>query len=486
MRLDRALPILTDGARDAPARQQTLRATIDWSHELLSLEARKLLRRLAVFRGSFTLEAAETVGDADLDTLGELVDESLRKSVGANRFLLLETIREYALERLRDAGEEEELVRRHGGFYLERMQAIEPLMRGHRMDECLRWYDAEAQNIRAALDGLLAVGEAEHAFTLADITSFFWISRVNTREGASWLEHALSVASEPTRARGRAMTRLADMFVRLGRPIDSEQLLREAVEIAERTDDSRGLATAFRLLGTAASDRGDRVAALEHARNARRVAMQTDDPLLRAIVTADLGILLNRTEDGAEEGQELLHEVLAFRRQIGDRPNEGGILFALGERKLTDGEFDAAKPYLLEVAEIGRELGGELLAVGFVGLALHALLTDARGDALEYAREALQVVSGLDSPLVNLGVAEVAAIVGRTMHPGLAVRVLGAGFGIRERHGREIDPVQEKLYGPFVAELREQLGDDEYEREHTAGAAMTLDEALALAETILS
>jgi hypothetical protein len=235
----------------------------------------------------------------------------------------------------------------------------------------------------------------------------------------------------------------------------------------------------------AAGDRGNLPAAVGHAREARRVAMQTDDALLRAIVTAELGILLNRTEDGAEEADELLHEVLAFRRQAGDRPNEAGILFALGERKLTDGDFEAAKPYLLGVIEIGRELGGEPLAVGLVGLALHALATDAQGDALEYAREALQVVSSFDSPLVTLAAAEVAALVGRAMQPRLAARVLGAGFGIRERHGRALDPVQEQLYGPFVADVRDRLGVAAYEREQTTGTTMTLEEAVELAGTIL-
>jgi predicted ATPase len=120
-RLDTALPFLTGGARDAPERQKTLTATIEWSHDLLEASERTVFRRLAVFRGGFGLDAAEAVAAADLDAVESLVDQSLLKAVDG-RFLMLETIREFAAERLRDAGDEEGVGLRHAHFYLARLR----------------------------------------------------------------------------------------------------------------------------------------------------------------------------------------------------------------------------------------------------------------------------------------------------------------------------------------------------------------------------
>ena len=122
-RLDEALPLLASGAIDLPERQRTLRATIEWSYDLLDPEARAAFRRLSVFRGSFTLDAAEAITGADLDQLAALLDHSLLKTLGDERFFLLETLREYARERLDDAGETAEYALRHARWYLDRLQA---------------------------------------------------------------------------------------------------------------------------------------------------------------------------------------------------------------------------------------------------------------------------------------------------------------------------------------------------------------------------
>ena len=175
-RLDEALPLLAGGAIDLPERQRTLRATIEWSHDLLDPDAQAAFRRLSVFRGSFTLDAAEAITGADLDQLAALLDQSLLKTLGDERFFLLETLREYARERLDEAGETAEYALRHARWYLDRLQANYPDRLGARQAEILAWYDAEEDNLRAMLDRLSDAAPIEAA-RAAYMLHFFWRAR---------------------------------------------------------------------------------------------------------------------------------------------------------------------------------------------------------------------------------------------------------------------------------------------------------------------
>jgi predicted ATPase len=165
VRLDRRLPLLTGGPRDAPARQQTLRATIAWSHELLTPAARRLFARLAVFTGGCTLEATEDVCEADLDTVSELVEKSLLRREG-QRYAMLETIAEYAAERLAETGELPDLRRRHAEYYLGMARSIENLIRSPQAAALLDRLESDHDNLRAALDWL-SQGTPDRALRLA-------------------------------------------------------------------------------------------------------------------------------------------------------------------------------------------------------------------------------------------------------------------------------------------------------------------------------
>ena len=160
-RLERSLAVLTRGSADAPERQQTLRATIEWSHDLLNEEARVLLRRLSVFAGGFSLDAAEEVAGADLDALEELVDLSLLKARDDGRFLMLETIREFAAERREAGGEEAELKAAHVAFVVRLAEAAEPHLRGSGQERWLRAIDDDYDNVRAALGRARDAGDRE-------------------------------------------------------------------------------------------------------------------------------------------------------------------------------------------------------------------------------------------------------------------------------------------------------------------------------------
>jgi predicted ATPase len=189
-RLERRLPLLTGGARDAPERQQTLRATIEWSYGLLEEHLQEALRRLSVFAGSFSLEAAESVADTDLAKLAELIDWSLVKPTGEARFFMLETIREYTLERLEQAGELDELRRRHLDYFLgfaEREQ--DDVERG--TPASLERVESDHDNFRAALQSARELDDPTIQLRLVSTLGRFWELRGHLREGLDRSREAL-------------------------------------------------------------------------------------------------------------------------------------------------------------------------------------------------------------------------------------------------------------------------------------------------------
>ena len=354
-RLDTALPFLTGGARDAPERQKTLTATIEWSHDLLEASERTAFRQLAVFRGGFALDAAEAVAAANLDAVESLVDQSLLKAVD-DRFLMLETIREFAAERLRDAGEEEEVGLRHAHFYLARLEEIEPVLRGPRTLEFLGWYDAETQNTWTALETLLVAGESELAFRLSDLLTSYWIARARMEEGLQWLRHAIERAPERTLGHGRALRRVGDLFGRLGRPGLAAPALWEAHAIAAETGDLRGLCIAERDLAWTEHALGKADAAINLARTALARARGLGDERLVVMAESDLATFLVSADEALDEAQDLLAASLAYYRRIGDETNVATVLNNLAGVAIVRGDADEARRYLQESLETARRV----------------------------------------------------------------------------------------------------------------------------------
>ncbi len=201
-RLDERLRILTGGARDQPARHQTLRATLDWSYDLLTEPRQKLFSRLAVFAGGWTLDAAETVCNGDLDVLdglASLIDKSLVRLEGSEeepRFTMLETIREHAREKLLEAGEDEELRSRHLAWSLAFAERAEPELRGPEQKAWLDRLHAELDNFRAAFDWSQSQSETDASLRLGSALLEFWIVRADWSEGREWVELALGQPGE--------------------------------------------------------------------------------------------------------------------------------------------------------------------------------------------------------------------------------------------------------------------------------------------------
>jgi predicted ATPase len=252
---------LLKGGRDADPRQATLRATIEWSYDLLPEPERRLFAGLAVFRGGCTLDAAEEVAEADLDTLQSLVDKSLLRHTD-ERFWMLETVREYAAERLEHSGEAEELRGRHAEHFLALAQEAEP----HVEDETIRgggggeWLDRlerELDNLRAALDELEAFGETERALEMTGALSDFWASRGHVVEGLIRLERALGSDERPTTARAKALIWAAELAALSGDLATMELWAEEALGLSRRLGDARGVALSLHRLGYAVGEAGD-------------------------------------------------------------------------------------------------------------------------------------------------------------------------------------------------------------------------------------
>ncbi len=211
-RLSQRLDLLR-GGRDADARQQTLRATIEWSHDLLEPGERELFARLSVFRGGCTLGSAEDVAEADLDTLQALVDKSLLGHT-EDRFWMLQTIREYARERLEDSGRAEELRRRHAEHFVALGEEAGPHMIGEGFRGGSEWLDRlerELDNLRAALDWLEASGENQLSLRLAAAVRHFWALKGHIVEGRRRLEKGLGADARPTAARAKALNAASDL-----------------------------------------------------------------------------------------------------------------------------------------------------------------------------------------------------------------------------------------------------------------------------------
>jgi len=259
-RLEQRLPLLTGGARDLPERQRTLRATIEWSYDLLTPEEQRLFARLAVFRGGCTLQAAERVAGADVDTLQSLVDKSLLRRA-SDRYWMLETIREYAAERLPESGEAQELERRHADFFLALAEQADPFLRGD-PKEWLERLDPEHDNFRAAFDRLLAAGETQLALALAGRLHRFWYLRGHYHEARRRLESSLAADDRPTAARASALAGATMFATEASEIAAARSYAEEALSISERLGDQPAIVLSKLWVAHVEREEGDYATAL--------------------------------------------------------------------------------------------------------------------------------------------------------------------------------------------------------------------------------
>ena len=302
-RLDHRLPLLTGGGRDLPARHQTMRDAIAWSHDLLTEEEQRFFRRLALFVGGFTLEAAEAVagGEVDprigvLDGVASLVEQSLlREEDGPGnepRYLMLETVREFGLEQLVATGEEATTRDRHAAWCLafasQAPTAMRPIVRPDALDQL----EIEHPNLRATLAWLDQTGRLGELLPLADQLGWFWYLAGHYREGLDWLERALAVSDDnvPAHARCEALCRVGHLAQTLDDP-RAATYVEQALALARTIGYVAYEAEASVLLGMMAEDRGDYAAAEEHLTAGRWLYEQAGNTWGRIVADYHLGVV---------------------------------------------------------------------------------------------------------------------------------------------------------------------------------------------------
>ena len=440
-RLERTLPLLASRSRDAPSRQQTLRATIAWSYELLSPKEQDLFRRLAVFRGSFTLEAVESVCGADLDSLESLVLKSLVRRWGSGRLGMLDTIREYAVELHQAASDADEVYRRHAEYFREvadeaNLNAGTRRPGGQRLDVAL----AEQDNFRSALAWTLRRKSVPLGIEIAVALEQFWTLE-DPEEGTRWFERLFErpeSADVAPSLRAEALRAWGSCLGISGHSAAAEEMWVKSLALFEELDDDHGRAVLMHRLGITAQLQGD---------------------LVRA--------------------RELVEASDAIHRRDGDIWGIAQTVGTLGALARDAGDEGTARELVRESATLAREAGVPWWEAGALAelacLSLNAGLLD-EGEA--HAREALVIADGLrDRP-------------GRVFGVGLLARV-AAERGPPERAGLlwgaiEDDDVMAPLGGwrrhRQACEARVlELAGPEFERGRAEGRSLTLDDAVELA-----
>jgi predicted ATPase/DNA-binding SARP family transcriptional activator len=412
-RLDQRLQLLTVAGRDQPKRHQTLRAAIDWSHELLADGERALFARLSVFSGGSTPEAAEAVCNRDvIDGLGSLIDKSLVQLGGTEerpRFTMLETIREYAQERLaeRAAAERDAVRSRHVVWMTEFAERAEAELRGPDQAVWLERLHAELDNFRAAFDSSVARGDAELALRLGAALLEFWMVRADWNEGLRWIERALALpgaAQAPVRTKAwRAAAELADALSDYPTAIAYYD---ESLALARKLGDERGIAEALFGLSFEAERVGDHRRARPLLEESVAIMRRLGDEPSLARSLGGLAWL----ENDYRRSRKLWNETLAIRRRLANRESVGWTLIQVGFCAQGEGDYAAARLAYEEALSIGRELNYErMTARCLTQLGDVSLLEGHAAEAATLFRECLPTWreighrSGLADALRSLG-----------------------------------------------------------------------------------
>ena len=541
-RLDDRFRLLTHGARGALPRHQTLRALIDWSHELLTGPERVLLRRLSVFPAGWTLEAAEAVGVGAgveewevLDLLTSLVEESLvlfeAEAVGVEgRYRLLETVRQYARDRLLEAGEAEAVRERHRDWFLLLAEEAAPELGRGTQTAWLQRLEREHDNLRAALACSLETYHCplspavDKGLRLGAALWRFWSMRGYWTEGRAHLAALLALpeANARTAARGHALDGAATLAWRQGEHRAAEALWEESLAIWRELDNKEGIAWSLRGLGNVAHEQGEHGATQALAEESLAIFRELGD---KRGIASSLWTLGRWARDQGEYGtaRALLEESLAIWRELGDKGGMAHSLGRLGTGPHLQEDYGAARVLFEESLAIDRELGNQdgtantLLGLAQVAQSqgdparAKALLEEdealIRGIADRWAR--IHPLGGLGHVVRDLGdygwatavyqeslrlrqeagelfviaqsLEDLAVVAGRQGQAQRAARLLGAAEAQCAAIGTSPPSVDPTLYGHTVASARCALGEEAFAAAWAEGRNMALDQAVEYA-----
>jgi predicted ATPase/DNA-binding XRE family transcriptional regulator len=498
-RLDRALPLLTGGRRDLPERQQTLRATLAWSYDLLSSGEQAVFRRLAPFAGGWTLAAAAAVCAVDealeveiLDWLGALIEHSLVRREptgdGEPRFAMLETVREYAAERLaRDApgrGEGSATRQRHAEYFLALAEGETAALNSPSPQAALERLECEHDNLRAALAWFLAQPDgSEAALRLAGALWRFWLMRGYASQGRAWLDRALAAAGATAAlaARALALGGAGALAHSQGDYAQAATCGEESLQHWRELGDPAGIAGALGLLALARRGQGEYAVAAALSEEALDIWRAQGDRQRTSATLTNLGALANDRGDYAR-AEGYLTESLALKRELGDTQGIAIALHNLAECARYLGDNDRAAALLEESLALFRALGGRprvAHALHSLGMAEFARADTARATAL--LLESLDLFRALDEQsgaiLCLEGLAQLAD--SRGDH-ALAVRLLGCVDAQRAALGFARAPVDRATLDAVLARARAALGPPAFAAAWTLGRGLSLVDAAAL------
>jgi non-specific serine/threonine protein kinase len=458
-RLSDRLRLLTGGSRDAPARLQAMRDAIAWSHDLLPIEEQELFRRAAVFAGGFTLEAAVSVAGEEAEGAEEavlrgiegLLDHSLlhatEEADGRVRYGMLETIREFGLERLADGGEQEAVWRRHAAWCLDFAERAERGLWTPDQDQWVRRAESELDNLRTALGWAVAANDAEAGYRLAGALWLFWTRHGHLAEAADWIARVLAVGA-PSRSPARAKALIGAAAVAWWRGDNATALARldESEALSRANADRVGLAWARHGRSLAHDALGESDRALAHAEEALALLRSVAEPAMVAHFSTVLGqIVYRRGHHARAEG--VYRDALEAQRQAGDTTSTAMTLASLAQAARAGGDLDRATAYGLESLALARTVGVPMLPADVL-IELAAVQAE-RGD---YAR---------------------------------AARWCGAAAAYMDSIAQPLSPVGRPDHDLVVAAARNRLGEAAFRAVYAAGRNLPLDEAIAEAVAVV-
>ena len=492
-RIESRLELLTGGARDVPARQQTLRRTIDWSHELLAPSERTLFARLSVFAGGCTLEAVEAVCNTRedlevsvLEGVASLVDKSLLKRItdeeAEPRFMLLETIREYARERLRATGQAEEVARSHAAYFLvlcEDVGSMEP-------SERRSWFhslELETDNIRAAIRSLIQVGNAQWALRLGAAQHWVWEQQESFTEARKILEEILHMpgAQAATVYRARSAYSAATMAYRLSDFAGANHRMQEAIRIFRESGDRRGLASALLGAGAPLQQLNRWSEARAHLQESADIWAELGNETGRDYALNNLATVAQSEHD--YEGARALLEPLVERFRLrGDTQATASALVALGDIAAAQQNPPFAQSCYTEALELFRTLRDDA-GIGRVLAHLGDLNCDcgdhraATNFYLEALRETVKVGRRSNIARVLGSIAECTAVQSR---PKRALMLAGAATSMWSAVNGG-DATARQCIQKIFDRTRLSIDPAEHDRVWCAGQCLTLDQVIQYA-----
>jgi predicted ATPase/DNA-binding CsgD family transcriptional regulator len=497
-RLDDAFRLLVDGSRTAPTRQQTLRATLDWSYQLLSSAERQQFERLAVFAGGFDLEGVEAIwSGADdeakpdaLDMLTGLVDRSLvtaQPRAGGMRYRLLEPVRQYAQGRLTERGGWEATRKRHADYYLGLVERGEEGLKGTDAKVWQACLEVEHDNVRAVLRRCLDAGEPETALRIGSALRNFWLQFGYRNEGRRWLEDALALGSDvPLRVRANALQSAGVMAYQVGDFRGANARFEKVTEHWRELGDRAGLAAALVYYGRTAAATAQTDAEYEQGKTLMQeaIALNRQTGTLWWVANALLFLGISAWEHAELElAAAALGEAEEIYMQLGDSHAHSHVVSKLGAVRRDQGDLVGGQRLIEQSLAESRAincLGGACEALYFLA-ALTRLRSDHVG-ATRQAVECLQLAQRVTE--AHMMVNSVELLGSLACAQGLserAAKLLSAAAALRQNTGVPIPPILRPMYERDRATARGAMGANRFAAAWAAGAAMTVDQLVEYA-----